>query len=282
MEAENQELNIATPGVLDKYQSAGKIAQAVMQEVIQKCVSGADVSELCVFGNKRINEEVKKVYNSKKVEKGISFPVTISVNEVVAAYCPVKEESRKLVSGDLVKIDLGVHIDCFPVVLAHSVIVDGKTGHAERLKVASAAWVALQAAVRSLQVGKTNTDVTKVIGEVSALYETSAVEGVLSHEIKQYLIDSNKVIIGQDTVENKVDTFKFEANEIFGLDVVISANQSEGKTKESEARITVYKRNIDANYDLKSKNGRALLNDVRERFADFAFSLNDFEDQLVM
>ena len=223
-----------------------------------------------------------KVYNSKKVEKGVSFPVSISVNEVAGAFCPVNDESRKLVSGDLVKIDLGVHIDCFPVVLAHSVIVDGKTDHAERLKVASAAWTALQAAVRCLQVGKTNTEVTKVIGQVASLYETTPLEGVLSHEIKQYLTDSNKVIIGNDSVDCKVDSFKFEANEIFGLDVVVSANQSEGKTKESEARITVYKRNIDANYDLKSKNGRALLNDVRERFADFAFSLNDFEDQLVI
>lgn len=280
MEGEHHENTLATAGVLEKYQAAGKIAQVVMAEVIAKCIDGASINELCVFGNKRIYEEVAKVYNNKKFEKGPAFPVCISVNEVCGNFCPISEETQKLNKGDLAKINLGVQIDCFPVVLAHSIIVGGETNVAERQRVASAAWNALQVAVKSVKLGNSNTTVAQMINETAALYETSKVDGVLGHELKQYMIDGNRVIVRGEPRETKADNFNFELNDIFGVDVLLSSG--EGKVKESEARVTVYKRNIDANYDLKSKNGRFVLSEARDKFFDFAFSLNDFEDQLVI
>lgn len=164
--------------------------------------------------------------------------------------------------------------------MAHSIIVGGETNVAERQRVASAAWNALQVAVKSVKLGNSNTTVAQMINETAALYETSKVDGVLGHELKQYMIDGNRVIVRGEPRETKADNFNFELNDIFGVDVLLSSG--EGKVKESEARVTVYKRNIDANYDLKSKNGRFVLSEARDKFFDFAFSLNDFEDQLVI
>lgn len=63
------------------------------------------------------------MYFSKKMEKGVAYPVSISVNDVCGHFCPLKEESQVLAEGDIAKIDLGVHIDCFPVLLAHTIFV---------------------------------------------------------------------------------------------------------------------------------------------------------------
>ena len=280
METTDKELTLSSPGVMDKYQSAGKIAQQVMAELIEKCQPGADIHDLCVWGNKRINEECAKCFFNKKMDKGVAFPVSIAPNDICGNFSPIKEESFTLNAGDLVKIDLGVHIDSFPVMLAHTFII-GVTTDELKLKTASAAFLALQSAVKQLIPGKNNGDATKIISEVSALYNVQPLEGVLSHEIKRYVIDGNTVIINKETIDQKVDNHDFKVNDIFAIDVIITGNETEGKSKESELRTTIFKRNLDANYDLKTKNGRQFLSEIKNKFADFCFTLNDFEDELV-
>jgi methionine aminopeptidase len=66
---------------------------------------------------------LNKVYNKKPVFKGLAFPTTISVNEVCAYNSPLPEDSTTLKEGDLVKVELGVHIDGFPAFVGHSLVV---------------------------------------------------------------------------------------------------------------------------------------------------------------
>jgi len=59
------------------------------------------------------------------MEKGIAFPLCISVNEICGHFSPLKENSTKMSSGDVVKIDLGIHIDGFIAMGAHTMVVPG-------------------------------------------------------------------------------------------------------------------------------------------------------------
>jgi len=271
--------NLMAPGVMEKYKTAGKIAEEVLAELTAKCVEGADVYELCTYGNNRINEHCSKVYNQKKIEKGVAFPVCISVNEICAYFSPLKDESMKLANGDLVKIDLGVHIDGFPVLLAHSLII-GKEGDDLKLRAINAAYDALETAAKMLKIGNTNSQVTNTTTKVVEAYKCQPLEGSLSHEIKRYVIDGNNCIIGKETFDHKIQTYDFKSEDIFALEIFVSANETEGKAKESEFRTTVFKKNIDINTDLKSKAGRQFLTEVINRFADLGFSINQFDDEL--
>ena len=271
--------NLMAPGVMDKYKASGKIAEEVLAELTKKCVEGADVYELCTFGNQRITEECSKIYAQKKIEKGVAFPVCISVNDVCAYFSPIKEESIKLANGDLVKIDLGVHIDGYPVLLAHSLIV-GKEADDLKLRAINAAYDALETATKLLKVGNTNNQITAATTKIIEAYKCQPLEGSLSHEIKRYVIDGNNCIIGKETFDNKVQTYEFKSEDIFALEVFVSANEIEGKAKESEFRTTVFKKNIDVNSDLKTKAGKQFLTELNTRFHDLAFSLNQFEDEL--
>ena len=60
---------------------------------------------------------------NKQIEKGVAFPTCISINEICGHYSPLKSEDTDLKEGDLVKIDLGVHIDGFVALVAHTLIV---------------------------------------------------------------------------------------------------------------------------------------------------------------
>ena len=271
--------NLQAPGVMEKYKTAGKIAEEVLAELTSKCVEGADVYELCTLGNQKITEHCSKVYAQKKVEKGVAFPVCISVNDICAYFSPIKEESIKLANGDLVKIDLGVHIDGFPVLLAHSLIV-GNEADDLKLRAINAAYEALETATKLMKAGNTNNQITNATTKVIEAYKCQPLEGSLSHEIKRYVIDGNNCIIGKETFDNKVQTYELKQEDIFALEIFVSANETEGKAKESEFRTTVFKKNIDVNSDLKTKAGKQFLSEVNTKFADLGFSLNQFEDEL--
>ena len=56
----------------------------------------------------------------------------------------------------------------------------------------------------------------------------------------------------------------------------------EGKTKESEIRTTVFKRDINRNYNLKSKASRVFFNEVLTKYPALGFSTRAFDDEIVI
>ncbi|KAK2632748.1 hypothetical protein EUGRSUZ_L01138, partial [Eucalyptus grandis] len=97
-----------------------------------------------------------------------------------------------------------------------------------------------------------NKDVTEAINKVAAAYDCKIVEGVLSHQLKQFVIDGNKVIISVSNPDTKVDEFEFEENEVYAIDIVTSTGEGKPKLLD-EKQTTVYKRAADKNYHLKMK-----------------------------
>lgn len=67
-----------------------------------------------------------------------------------------------------------------------------------------------------------NKDVTEAIQKVAAAYDCKIVEGVLSHQLKQFVIDGNKVILSVGNPETRVDDAEFEENEVYAIDIVTS------------------------------------------------------------
>jgi methionine aminopeptidase len=102
---------------------------------------------------------LNKVYNKKPTFKGIAFPTSISVNEICGYNSPLQEDSTNIKEGDLVKLDLGVHIDGFAAFVAHTVVVQSDknapiTG--KKADVILAAYKAAQAALRVIKPGRIN------------------------------------------------------------------------------------------------------------------------------
>lgn len=74
-----------------------------------------------------------------------------------------------------------------------------------------------------------NKDVTEAIQKVAAAYDCKIVEGVLSHQMKQFVIDGNKVVLSITNPETRVDEAEFEENEVYAIDIVTSTG--EGKVR---------------------------------------------------
>merc|ERR1712187_576580 len=110
-------------------------------------------------------------------------------------------------------------------------------------------------------------------------FKCKPVQGVLSHQLKKNVIDGSRVIMNCATDDQNVDEFEFEQNEVYCIDILMSTG--EGKGKEAEVRHTVYKRQVETNYMLKTQKARQFISEVSKRFPALPFSLRAIEDEQV-
>jgi methionine aminopeptidase len=94
--------------------------------------------------------------------------------------------------------------------------------------------------------------------------------------MKKHLTDGNEVIINKETPEQRVDDWEFAPGDIIGLDIFVTSG--EGLAREIDTRTTVFKRELDMQYNLKSKSARAFFTIVNQKYPTLPFSIRGFED----
>ena len=65
---------------------------------------------------------------------------------------------------------------------------------------------------------------------------------------------------------------------MYAVDVIVTSG--EGKPKESDYRVTVFKRSLDRSYGLKTKHGRNFYSEISARYPSLGFSINSFEVEI--
>lgn len=280
---EQQEKTIAEDLVVTKYKMAGDIANRVIQAVAEKCVAGTSVREMCSLGDKMLVDETVKVFKKEKeMKKGIAFPTCLSVNNCICHFSPlVSDTDVELKDGDVVKIDLGAHVDGFIAAVAHTVVVGcSATSKVSGRKADAllAAHYASEAALRLMKPGNENVAVTGTVQTIAETYKCKPIEGMLSHQLKQFEIDGEKSIIQNPNEVQRKEHEKttFELHEVYAIDVLVSTG--EGVGREMETRTTVYKKTNET-YMLKMKASRALLTEVSAKCGTMPFSLRNLEDE---
>jgi methionine aminopeptidase len=92
------------------------------------------------------------------MKKGIAFPTCLSVNNCICHFSPSKNDPDLILKeDDLVKVDLGAHIDGFIAVVAHTIVVNQSPDikvKGRKADVILAAYNAAQATLRLVKEGK--------------------------------------------------------------------------------------------------------------------------------
>ncbi|KAG0219054.1 peptidase M24, structural domain-containing protein [Mortierella sp. GBAus27b] len=275
--------NLSDPTVIAKYRLAADIAHDALTKVVARVADGVRVSELCAYGDEVILSYTSKVYNKNSVEKGIAFPTTLSINDCVQYFSPTGEadDDAVLRNGDVVKIELGAHIDGYIATSAHTVVINPNPSapvEGPAADVVCAAYYAAEAALRLMKIGNSNVQVQEAIAEAAGLFNCSPVKGTASNEIKRYVVATEKTILSVPDDENQpVREFIFVANEAYTLNILISSG--DGASKEGAYRPTIFARNVHQNYNLKLRASRAAFNQISEQFGVFPFSTRALEDK---
>ncbi|KAG0466522.1 hypothetical protein HPP92_017498 [Vanilla planifolia] len=277
---EEKELDLTSSDVVTKYKAAAEIVNKALQLVISLCKPKAKIVDICEKGDTFIREQAGSMYKNvkKKIERGVAFPTCISVNNTVCHFSPLWNDETVLEENDLVKIDMGCHIDGFIAVVAHTHVLQDGPIVGRAADVIAAANTAAEVALRLVRPGKKNKDVTEAIQKVAAAYDCKIVEGVLSHQMKQFVIDGNKVILSVGNPETRVDDAEFEENEVYSVDIVTSTGEGKPKLID-EKQTTIYKRAVDKNYHLKIKASRFIFSEINQKFPIMPFSARALEEK---
>lgn len=278
---ERKDLDLSSADVVTKYKAAAEITNKALAAVIAQAKAGAKVLDLCELGDKTILEQSQSVFKNakKKIERGIAFPTCVSLNNVVCHNSPAAGDATALANGDIVKIDLATHIDGFIATAAHTLVVQEDaaapvTGKAA--DVLAAANTAAEVALRLVRPGKHNKEVTEALQKVASAFGVHVCEGVLSHQMKQFVIDANKVVLSAPGPDTRVEDFEFEENEVYAVDIVMSSGEGKPKLVD-EKQTMVYKRAVDRSYSLKLKASRAIFSEINQKFAIMPFTARALE-----
>jgi len=282
--AGEEKVTIADDLVVTKYKMAAETANKVLKDLVAASIPGASVRDLCRLGDSKIVEETGKAYKKdKKMSKGISFPTCISVNNVVCHYSPLAADpDTVLADGDLVKIDLGAHIDGFIAVVGHSLVVGASSESqvsGRRADVMMAAHLASEAALRSFRPGNNNMQLTDKIVRIARDFGCRPVERLRSYNLERNVIKGEKVIsiCPESCCDTPSQVQEFKDHEVYAMDIFVSTGT--GQSAEKDIKPTVF-RKTGLTHMLKMKSSREMLSQVAKNHSVMPFHLNNLEDPM--
>lgn len=162
---------INTGDVLDKYRAAGKIHQQIMKEARENIKVGMNVYEYARFIDERIIE----------LGAGSAFPVNISMNEEAAHDTPLLNDVR-VFGEDVVKVDVGVHVDGYIADGAMTIDLSGK--HADLVK---ASEEGLKAAIDTVKAGATTQMIGAAVEDTITALGFNPIRNLMGHGLAQYV-----------------------------------------------------------------------------------------------
>jgi len=282
-DTENEVPTIAEDLVVTKYKMSAEIVNKVLKELVDECKDGSSVRDLCIKGDTRITEETSKCYRKNKtLQKGVAFPTCISVNNIICHFSPLRSDPDVImVDGDMVKVDIGCHLDGFIAVVAHTVVIGASADNPTTGRKADAllaAHLASEAALRLVKPGHETYEVTETVSKIAESFKCKPVEGMLSHQLEQNRIDGEKTVIQNpsEAQRKEHEKYDFEVHEVYAMDVLISTGEGQGKEK--DIKVTVYK-STEETYMLKMKTSREFFSKVSKEVGLMPFNLRNMEDE---
>lgn len=123
---------------------------------------------------------------------GIAFPAQISIDEVAAHSCPAEEDDRVFSPRDLVKLDVGVHVDGY--VGDNALTVNLDTEDEEKNRLVEASRAARDAAIALVRPGVTPDELGAAIEREITARGFQPIRNLSGHGLDRYVIHTSPSI----------------------------------------------------------------------------------------
>jgi len=184
--------------MIEKHEKAGEILRQIREEVVNLVKPGTKMLEIAEFVENKI------------IELGAqpAFPCNISLNEDAAHCTPSKNDQRVFKEGNLVKIDMGAHIDGY---IADTAITIDLGEHDELVECAE---VALKKAIEVIEPGIATSEIGEEIESVAKEFGFKPVYNLTGHGFMPYIAHAPPTIYNY-RIEKGV---KIEEGMIFAIE----------------------------------------------------------------
>ena len=239
---------------IESLRKAGKIAQDVKKYIKPKIKVGVNVYDLIAETETRINE----------LEGICAFPVNLCINNIAANYTsPINDDGTEIKEEDLVKIDLGVHIDGYIVDTAFSV----NFNEDEPLQnIIQATEIALDAA-KMMVKPKTNTqDIGKKIEDIVKGFKYNPIRELGGHQIERWTVHGKKRLPELGSQGGDV----MEAGEVFSIEIF--ASTGEGSVHNTQYSYIYEINPYSGRVPLRRKTSKQILGFVNKNYKTLPFA----------
>lgn len=164
--------------IIEKYLEAGKIGKMALDHAMTLAEPGALFLDIAT--------ETEKLIRDNGAQP--AFPLNLSINNEAAHYTPFTGDRKKLKSGDLLKIDIGAHVDGYMSDNAATVEVGEAGNYTDLIESTRAALNKAISVVRPMQrIG----EIGRVIGSTIESYGFKPVRNLGGHGINRYDLHSS-------------------------------------------------------------------------------------------
>ncbi len=159
--------------IFDKYIEAGRINKEAKEYARKIIKPGIKLLEIA--------EAVESFIKEKGGE--LAFPINLSLNNIAAHYTPDSNDKTILGDKDVLKVDIGVHVDGYIADSAFTISFDEK--HNELIE---ASKTALKNALKIIKPGLEIKEVGKVIENTIKEFDLIPVSNLTGHGLERYQI----------------------------------------------------------------------------------------------
>ena len=229
--------------------------------------AGKIAGEARVFGASLVKEGASLLKVADEIEdfirrKGgrIGFPVQISINGMAAHYTPFPEDKSIFSFGDVVKLDLGVHVDGF--IGDNAVTVE--VGSKEHTYLIRASKEALDAALKLAKPGVKISEIGAAVGGVIEGYGLKPIKNLSGHGVSRFVLHDAPSIPNYD---NK-DPAKLVEGQVLAIEPF--ATKGVGWVKEGVGSSNY--RLFDEGKQVRDKRVREVLDFIKKEFYTLPFA----------
>lgn len=204
--------------ILEHYIKAGKIASQIRENARRKNHIGRTLFEIC--------DSIEKEIMSHGVSP--AFPVNVSLNEIAAHYTAEPFDQITVKETDVLKIDLGVHINGYIADTAVTVSYDTKYD-----KLVSVAELSLSEAIRIAKLNTKAGDIGKTIENTITTNGLRPIQNLSGHSIDQYTIHAGRSI---PNIRTFGSSFSLMNNQAYAIEPFVTTEDGLGIVHEGKVK----------------------------------------------
>jgi methionyl aminopeptidase len=155
----------------DDQVKAGEILKTIKEEVLKIVKPGVKLLKVAEFVERRITELGGKP----------AFPCNISINSDAAHFTPKRNDERTFKEGDLVKIDIGAHVNGY---IADTAITIDLGDHDDLVE---ASKKALENAIEVIHAGINTAEISEVIDKTIRDFGFRPIINLTGHGLQPYV-----------------------------------------------------------------------------------------------
>ncbi|HIH62556.1 MAG TPA: type II methionyl aminopeptidase [Methanobacteriales archaeon] len=190
----------------EKYKKAGQILSKIRKKVFKLVREDLPVIELVNFVEDNIRKEGAKP----------AFPCNVSINDITAHYTSPANDKTLIRYGDLVKLDMGAHVDGYIADTAITILVGDQENEVfeKNLKMIEASQNALENAISIIKAGVELGKIGKIIQDTINDFGFKPVTNLTGHSMDRWILHSGLSVPNV----NEKNTHKLREGDVLAIE----------------------------------------------------------------